>query len=76
MSEKWFDDARKIPDEAMSFIRKIAVKAIVENNFSPELVAEVFGISRTAIYAWIRRYKCGGYDALNTGEAPGVPRGP
>ena len=73
MSEEWLDDARKIPDEVMSFIRKIAVRAIEKDNISPETVSEVLGISRTAIYAWMRRYHEGGYGSLNTRNPPGVP---
>jgi len=75
MAEEWLNDARKIPDDVMNFIRKIAVRAINEFKLSPELVAQVFGISRTAIYDWLRRYHAeGGYQALETKEAPGVSR--
>lgn len=73
MSEEWMDDARKIPDEVMSYIRKLAVRAIDGKDFSPESIAEVFGISRTAIYDWLRRFKKGGYSELDTKKAPGGP---
>ena len=73
MSEEWMGDARKIPDEVMSYIRKLAVRAIEDKNFSPESVAEILGINRTAIYAWLRRFEQGGYSELNTKKAPGSP---
>ena len=73
MNEDWLTDARKIPDEVMSYLRKIAVRAIEENERSPELVADVLGISRTAIYEWIRRYRQSGYPALDTRTSPGAP---
>lgn len=73
MSEEWMGDARKIPDEVMSYIRKLAVRAIEEKDFSPESIAEILGINRTAIYAWLRRFKQGGYSELDTKKAPGGP---
>jgi len=73
MSEEWLKDARKIPDDTMDHIRKIAVRAIIEKDYSPEVIADVFGISRTAIYAWLRRYHNDGYSGLNSGQSPGVP---
>jgi transposase len=72
MNEEWLDDARKIPDDVMGYVRKIAVRAIEEGGFSPESIAEVFQINRTAIYAWLRRFKDGGYPALDTKKAAGA----
>lgn len=72
MAEEWMDDARKIPGEVMSYIRKLGVRAIEEEDFSPESVAQVLHISRTAIYAWLRRYKDGGYPALETRKPAGA----
>jgi len=71
MREAWMEDARKIPDDVMSYIRKLAVRAIVEDHFSPEGVAEVFHISRTALYRWLRLFEKGGYTELETKKAPG-----
>ena len=73
MNDEWMNDARKIPDDVMSYIRKLAVRAIEDNDFSPESVAEIFGISRTSIYVWLRRFKKGGYAELDTKKAPGGP---
>ena len=73
MSEEWLEDARKIPDEVMSYLRKIAVRAIEDKNYSPEFIADAFGISRTAIYAWLRRYRRDGYSGLDTRQSSGSP---
>ena len=72
MSNEWLSDARKIPGEAMNYIRKIAVRAVVEKDYSPEIVTDVFGISRNCIYDWLNKYRKGGYDALDTNYAPGM----
>ena len=40
MNAQWLFDARKIPDEVMNYIRRIAVRAIKEKDYSPELVAD------------------------------------
>ena len=73
MSEKWLQDARKIPDEVMNYLRKLAVRAIEEKGYSPEFIADACGTSRTAVYDWLRRYRRGGYSALETRKAPGSP---
>ena len=72
MNAEWMSDARKIPDEVMNYIRRIAVSAIEEKGFSPELVAKLFGIDRTSIYDWLRKYRHKGEVALDTGKAPGA----
>ena len=74
MSQEWFEDARKIPDEVMSYLRKIAVRAILEKGYSPELISEVFGVSRTAVYDWLRRFHADGYAGLETKQSPGASR--
>lgn len=73
MKEEGLRDGRKIPDEVMDHLRRRAVHAIRERGHSPEVVAEVLGFSRSSIYEWLRRYERGGYEALNSGKAPGAP---
>ena len=72
MNAKWLSDARKIPDEVMNYIRRIAVRAVEEKHQSPELIAEIIGISRSSIYDWLRWYREGGAAALDTRSAPGA----
>lgn len=72
-SNEWLDDARKIPGEVMGYLRKIVVRAIEEKHYSPEAISDIFGIDRTAIYRWLRRYQEEGYIGLDTRESPGAP---
>jgi transposase len=70
--KEWLEDSRKIPDEVMSYVRKMAVYAVIEKRESPETVAKIFNITRYCIYKWIRIYNEKGYDGLNTLKAPGA----
>jgi transposase len=72
MANAWLTDARKIPDDVMSYIRKLAVRAVVEFGWSPECVYEIFGISRSSMYEWLDTFRGGGYEALETRIAPGA----
>jgi transposase len=63
MKDDWLLDGRKIPDEVMNYFRKRAVQAIRGNSQSPAVVADVFGLDRSCIYAWLKRYAQGGYPA-------------
>lgn len=65
-------DARQISDEAMDRIRWIAVHAIRDRGYSPELISDVLQISRSSIYAWLSWYDRGGNAALLTRKAPGA----
>ena len=72
MKAEWLSDARKIPDEVMNYLRRMAVQAVEEKHYSPESIADIFGISRSSIYDWLRRYREDGEDALDTQLAPGA----
>lgn len=72
MSNEWLSDARKIPGEVMSYVRKMAVRAVVQKGYSPESVGDVLGLSQSSIYDWLRRFREGGYEALDTQYAPGA----
>jgi len=74
MSAEWLQDMRKVPNEVMNYIRRLAVRAVEEQHQSPELVAKVFGISRSSLYEWLRRYRLEGEEALDSGSAPGAKR--
>jgi transposase len=54
--------------------RMLAVRAVEEQHRTPELIAEILGISRSSIYDWLRRYRAEGESALDTRAAPGAPR--
>ena len=72
MNEEWLVDGRKIPDEVMDYIRKIAVQAVRENGQSPEVVAKILNFNRSCIYEWLKRYDEGGYEALESRKPPGA----
>ena len=71
MSNSWPLDGRKVPDEVMNYLRKIAVVAVVEKGYSPEEVIDVLGLSRSCIYTWLRRYEEQGLSGLESQPAPG-----
>ena len=73
MKADWLSDARKIPDEVMNYLRPIAVRAVEEKHYSPELIADILGMSRSRIYDWLRWYRDTGEAALDTRLAPGAP---
>lgn len=73
MKADWLSDARKIPDEVMNYLRPMAVRAVEEKQYSPELIADILWISRSRIYEWLRLYRAGGEAALETRTAPGAP---
>ena len=73
MKADWLSDARKIPDEVMNYLRPMAVRAVEEKQYSPELIADILGMSRSSIYDWLRWYRAGGEAALDTRTAPGAP---
>jgi transposase len=65
-------DGRKVPDEVMEHFRRRAVHAIREKGHSPEIVAQIFGFSRSSVYEWLERYDQGGDKALDSRPAPGA----
>ncbi len=73
MNAQWIVDGRELPDQTMDYIRRIVVHAIVDQNHSPELMADIFHICRSAIYRWLPWYQKGGDEALTTKHAPGAP---
>ena len=72
MNESLKFDGRSIPSPAMDVIRKIAVRAVEEKGYSPEVVIDVLGLSRSCIYTWLRRYRAQGLSGLETRSAPGL----
>ena len=73
MKRDWMSDARQIPDKVMTYLRQIAVCAVIEKNCHPDDVSNVLGVSRSSVYDWLRRFTIDGYDGLETQKAPGMP---
>ena len=72
MNMDWLNDGRKIPDQAMFYIRGLAVHAVRVLGQSPEIVTKMYNLSRTCIYRWLKQYDEGGYDALESKMPPGA----
>lgn len=72
MNTDWLEDGRKIPDDAMWYIRVMAVNAIRGLGQSPEVIAKAYNFNRACIYRWLRQYDQGGFDALQSDMAPGA----
>ncbi len=72
MIESWLEDGRKTPGLVMTFIRKLAVRAVQEKGYSAEAVVDVLGLSRSCLYERLRRYHKEGMAGLETRAAPGA----
>lgn len=66
------DDARKLDHKTLEAMRERAVRRVQEGE-SPEIVAQIFGIGRTAMYRWLAQYRQGGWGALKAKPVPGRP---
>ncbi len=72
MDMSWLKDGRKIPDDVMSYLRRMAVYAVRELGKGPEAVAEFYNFNRTCIYRWLKQYDQGGFEALESKMPPGA----
>lgn len=52
---------------------RVRAVQLMENGKSPELVAEILGVSRASVFDWQKRYREGGLAALSTKFASGRP---
>jgi len=66
------DDARKLDHRTLEAMRERAVRRVQEGE-SPEVVAKIFGIGRTAMYRWLSQYRQGGWSALKAKPLFGRP---
>ncbi len=64
-------DARKLDHQTLEDMRIRAVKS-VQSGKSPEEVAVVFDVHRTALYKWLALYRDGGWSALKSKPTPGA----
>src|SRR5450759_2172214 len=71
MTPEWLEDGRKVPDDVMYYIRRMAVYAVRVLGQSPEKVAEAYNFDRSCIYRWLKQYDVGGFEALESH----MPRG-
>jgi transposase len=66
------DDARQLDHKTLEAMRERAVRRVQEGE-SPEVVARIFGVGRTAMYRWLAQYRRGGWGALKAKPVPGRP---
>ena len=59
-------DGRKLTHEQSEYIRIQAVKAVRKKNQSPEDVIKTFGLHRSNIYNWLKKFDKGGFNALRS----------
>lgn len=64
-------DGRTLSHEQSESIRKQAVRAVIKEKRSPEEVIKIFGLHRSNIYKWIKQYKEGGWNALESRPSTG-----
>lgn len=64
-------DARQLDHQTLEDMRIRAVKS-VQSGKSPEDVAVIFDVHRTAIYKWLVLYREGGWSALKSKPTPGA----
>ncbi|MEW5775123.1 MAG: IS630 family transposase [Thermodesulfobacteriota bacterium] len=67
------DDARKLPPAAQESIRMRAVQAVLDGKTRVEAAA-IFGVSRVAIWKWLKAYHADGPAALKA-KPQGRPQG-
>jgi transposase len=65
-------DGRKLDHKTLEQLRIRAVRQI-EQGAHPEHVAQVLGMTRAAVYAWLANYREGGLEALRAKPVPGRP---
>ncbi|MHC1764715.1 MAG: IS630 family transposase [Verrucomicrobiia bacterium] len=57
-------DGRKLDHKALEHIRILAVRRVVEDGEDPSEVMRSYGLCRTTIYPWLRKFNDEGWDAL------------
>lgn len=72
MNADWMRDPRKIPDDVMNFIRRLAVSAVIEKKQSIDDVATIMNLSRGTIRRWVNWYRRDGEESLDTRKASGA----
>lgn len=64
-------DGRRVKHTTLEWMRLRAVEAVVKEKQSPEIVIRWFKLHRTVIYKWLRMFRSGGWEALQSTKALG-----
>jgi transposase len=70
--DRFIEDGRALDHKTLEQIRFRAVDA-VQRGHSPETVSDIMGFHRSCIYAWLDRYREGGWEALRARPLAGRP---
>src|ERR1700674_3789811 len=62
------DDARRLDHATLEAMRERALRS-VQSGESPEVVARVIGVNRSAIYGWLAQYRRGGWGSVESQAA-------
>ena len=57
-------DARRISAEAQEDLRRRVVRAVIDEGMSKADAVRTFGVSKTAVFKWIKAYRAKGEQAL------------
>src|SRR5579862_5329125 len=66
------NDGRKLDHPTLEAVRLRAVEAVLDGA-RPEEVAAALGMHRKTVYAWLKKYRDGGREALLAKPVPGRP---
>lgn len=66
-------DARRLSADAQENLRRRVVRAILEQGLSKTAAVRTFGVSKTAVFQWLKAYRAGGERAL-TSRPRGRPK--
>jgi transposase len=69
----WHNDAVAKRGRRASAEERLWAVQLMESGKSPDLVAEMLGVSRASVFSWQRKYRDGGLAALSTKFASGRP---
>lgn len=64
-------DGRSLDHQTNEYLRTVAVRRVIEDHEKPSEVMKSLGLCRTTIYRWLRAYRLGGSEALQSSKASG-----
>ena len=66
-------DWRTVDKSTQEIVRKLAVAAVISGE-APSTVVRVFGITKSRLFDWLKRFYSGGEGELNAKPHPGKKR--
>ena len=72
LTGKWYTE-RKANVRSNTALKLAVVNAVTQDSLSLDLTAVKYGISRTCLQSWLRKYRHGGYEELLATRPRGRP---